>query len=542
MANDFNRLDLDGLKYLWDKITDKFALKTGTLKNPKALTIKVNKGNTVYDGSEDKTVDIDGKIDEIYNELKAGIDSARINGARIYGVKWDGVNVKMSRLYDAYDITTDTSNFCYKGTINSNYSNPFDSIYPWSEMAQCNVDLNAYRSLEEGADIRDAVTAWYGDPDFTTHGSASNFVGVYVPEFWHFGFEDNDGNWVVCVADKETSGFIHSKPHIQGIGFAIDDGSGSKVTCGDGQPLTNIAVSTIHSRAKAAGFTLRDIYQLDAITALYLVEYANMNSQQAIGDGCSSLYRQNASDKPLIAKTGATSVVLPKACAAYCVEGATLDFGASNGAVVIANRRTITGYTQYSMDANYIEASFDGGTLDITTAMFCSFHGRANDDSFGNKSGYLGTAGKNNAYYRGIVAYANRYSYTLGIYRQSGTGKIWLCDPETTDNYDALNTADHHDTGMALPDVVASWQYIKKFGDPEGLLSAFRPVAEGGANSSTPVGDAQYVPVIGDANRVLLFGGGSNHGARCGVFCGSWIYAASTSDWFSAGLPVLKSP
>lgn len=540
--SEYNPLDKDGLAYLWGKLTEKFALKTGSLKNPNALSITLDGTTTTYDGSAAKTVDIDSKLEAVYNLLKNKIDAARVNGVKVYGAMWDGSVAQMTRLFDAYGITTDTTNFKYSGSVNENYSNPFDSIYPWSEVAQCDVDLSELANLSAGDDLRDAVTAWFGDADFTTTGSSSNFVGQYIPEFWHYAYADDDGNWIHCVADGEVSGFTHVKPFIRGMGFAMDDGSGSKVTAGDGQPLTNVPVSTIHSRAKATGITLMNIYNLDAILSLYMVEFANYNSQEAIGNGVSPFVRENAADKPLVAETGATSVVLPKACAAFCIEGTTLDFGASNGAVVLANRRTVTGYETYSENSDYIEVSFSGGALNITTDMFCSFHGRNCGDSFGNKSGYIGTNGKNNVYYRGAVLHSNRYMYTLGIYRQTGTGRIWLCDPDTTDNYDALNTSDHTDTGAALPEAAsAAWQTIKTVAHIDGV-HCFAPVATGGGSSAAPVGDSQYVPMLSTANTILLFGGYAGYGAYCGVLCGHWSNTASYSGWNASAVPLIPSP
>ena len=449
-----------------------------------------------------------------------------------YGVMWDGVENKMSRLYDAEDITTTTTNFRYGGVVNPNYDNPFDDIYPWSELEQVNFDLDAYRN---GDALEDCIVAEYGDADFVDTGTDTLFVGRYRPEFWHTRTEDEDGNVIWIVADAEISGYKHAKAAVDGIGFAVDDGNGG-VTCGKGQPLTNIAVNQIQRRAIASGFTLQDIYSVDAQIVLYLVEYADMNIQNALGNGCAYQYRQNASD--IVSAVNGNVVTLPSACKSYCLEGATIDFGATNGAVVLANRRAVVSYTE--VDSSTIDVTLDSAVDSTFVGLCASFHGMTNDDCiFGAKSGYLGTNGRNNVVYRGALLFGNRYAYTLGIYREKDTNHIWLCDEDTTQDYNALNTSVHTDTGVALPTVSsAQWMQVGSLSFLDGV-SAFAPIKERGGNSTKPVGDQQYVPTPTTANTALLFGGDST-GAYCGVFCGGWLASSGFSYWGASALPLIK--
>lgn len=463
--------------------------------------------------------------------LAARVDAIS-RGAKIYGMRWDKVNAKGSRLFDAADITTDTSAFCYRGSVATLY-NPFDNLYPFSEFKQCNVDLEAYNALADGADIRDAVVAWFGDEDFADNGS-NGVVGAYRPEYWFTMYED-DAVVVFAVSTTEMPGWGHNKPYIRGYGHCIDLGS-NKIGCYNANPMTNVAISTIHANAKGSGFTIDDIYTYSAELTAMVVEYCTLNMQNAIGSGVDSLFRESESDIPLIAETGATRVILPAAAAAYCVEGATLDFGATKGAVVLANRRICTGYSVYSGDADYIEVTFKGGTLDVTTAMFVSFHGATNGPALGNVSGYVGTNGKVNAFYRGAVAHGNKWRYCLGAYRQTGTQHVWICPPEEDPNdYDALNTAKHIDTGLELP---VTNGYIKRLGMIPGL-GAVPVCVEVGGSSSNPVGDYFYTNATA-GNTILLVGGSADSGAGAGGFYGSWGYPASASLWRYAAVPVLK--
>lgn len=465
----------------------------------------------------------------IYGWNRVGI----YDNVKRYGVKWNGVdNVCTERLFDAKDITLDTTNFCDHGVTNPNYNNPFDNIYPWSEMKQCNVDLTMYRSGNYS--LKECITAWYGDSGFVTEGSDTVFVGRYRPEFWHTRYTDEDGNIYWVVAESEVNGYIHAGEAIDGIGFATDDGNGG-VTCGDGQPLSDIAVSTIQTRARNSGMELQNIYSLDAQIVLYLVEYGNMNIQQALGNGCSNLYRQNASD--IISAVNGNTITIPTGGQAMLTKGATLDVGASNGAVLLANRREVQGYV---VDGNSLVITLDSPLDASVIGMYVSIHGSTNADLISDRSGYIGTDTKANVNYRGSLLYANRYQYTLGIYRQTGTSRIWLCDEDECINYNALNTSVHHDTGKTLPSLTASaWLTIGKLNFMEGV-STFAPIASSGGNSVSPVGDRQYMPFPTATNTILLFGGHSSSSWFCGAFCGSWGISSGRSGWDSSARPLLK--
>lgn len=460
----------------------------------------------------------------------------------LYGAKWDRLTNRLTRLFQAADITMDTTNFCHKGALNANYDNPFDSIYPWSEMAVCNVDLTKYRSGNYS--LKDCITAVYGDPDFTYKGTETVFVGRYRPEFWYKSMEDGDGNVYYLVSQIERTGFEHAPEAIDGISFCVDAGN-SKVTAGSGIPLTNIAVSQIHARAKNSGFTLQDIYTIDQQIILYLVEYADMNIQNAIGDGCSSCYRENDADtiSNVTVENGETTFdVTDSAMAQYMQVGCQIDIGATRGAV------TYKGLIKaYSVSGTTYTITLDR-ELAVTNGMFASVHGFSAceydmiAESIGNASGYIGTNNKANAFYRGALLYANRYSYILGIYRQTGTNRIWLCPKDLdSDDYDAINTSVHSDTGVALPTLsTGAWQTVGGNAQRIEGLSAFMATGESSGSSASPVGDQQYVPISTAGNTILLFGCRAPSGWACGVFGGTWDTAAGYSYWGSAGLPILK--
>lgn len=523
-----------------DLVRTKYATVISTGKN---YVIPPN--GTAWEEVIDETAEsyaaLSAEVDGIKEDV-AGIKSNTILG--LYGARWDRLTNQLTRLAMAEGITTDTTNFGHFGSINANYSNPFDDIYPWSEMVVCDVDLDKYRTGTYS--LKECITAVYGDPDFTYEPSQTNFVGRYRPEFWGANIEDSDGNVSYYVSQIERPGFKHYDEAIDGISFCVDVG-GNHVSSGAGVPLVNVACSTIHARAKADGFTLQDIDAVDAQTLLYLVEYANWNSQQAIGDGCSSCYRQNAAD--VIADVDVvdgktTFTVDDSALSSAIYVGSQLSFGAAAGATNYkANVAafTVSG-TVYSITLDREIAITDGMIMSVHGFSACEFP--LIGESLGNASGYLGTAQKANAWYRGCIMYANRYQYILGIYRQTGTNHLWVCpDGVNPNDYDALNTLAHEDTGIALPILeTAAWETVGGNAHVIPGLNAYMATGVTSGSSTTPVGDQQYVPIPSVSNTVLFAGCHANYGWDCGVLGGCWHLGASLSFWFYAARPLLKNP
>ena len=487
-------------------------------------------------------VTLKARQDAQYAELKNAIRYPGYNTeTHMYGILWDRQNAACTRLYDAVGKNA----AAHMGTYNSNLVNDFDNIYPWSHRKLCNVDIARYQELYEAEqDIEQAITAWEGDPDFSYTGE-NGAVMVYTPKFWMKTEEADDGV-IVVIADKEIDGWIEVPRYIGGRYHASDDGDGSVTSVAGVIPLTNIAMSTIHTRAKTKKLTLDDIWTWCADSALLCVEFATLNTQNAVGSGASSLYRQS-SDHPFVAEEGANRVIAPDAFASVAIPGAIMDIGTSNGGAN-TGKRIVSSIENYEENSSYKIVNFLGDPIDITTELFISIHGTSNlpDAEIGSASGYIGVSGKANAYYRGRVAHANLWRYVLGAYRQTGTGHIWIAhNREEADEYNALNTSVHIDTGQKLPQAAdgtsaLSGAYLSELHFISSLpLAPFGKAATGG-NSTNPVGDYVYVPALSTGNTVLIAGGYADSGANYGRFCGSWAHAASHANWGYAALPFLK--
>lgn len=463
-----------------------------------------------------------------------------------YTARWDKVNAAMVRLNDAASFPTDITNFVHRGSVNPSYSNPFDNIYPWSGIKLCNISIDLYRNLVAGDSITKCVTAWEGDANFSYNDT--NGVWRYRPEFWGKSWEDDTYRYF-DVTDQNVHGsnYVHYPEAIVGRWHGRNEtltiGEAEK-TClipSVGMPAKSIAMSTLHTYAKNWGATLDSIFSIDANDLLMIVEFATMNTQKAIGNGVTSMYRQSSD---LIAEDATNSnvvKVLASAASAFCIPGAIFDIGTSNGGAQVGSYHVVSVQPNIG-DAQYLDVTLNEAVT-VTAANYWSVHGLVNvaDEAIGSKSGYIGENGKCNAYYRGIVMYGNMWFYILGAYENKDDHHIWIANSDAeADNYDALDTTVHYDTGLVLP---ATNGYTKKLGllSRSGLLSIPAFCVETGGNSSNPVGDYFYNEML-TYNTVLLRGGSTSNGLSAGAFYGAWDRVASHGDYRVAARPRLKNP
>lgn len=425
--------------------------------------------------------------------LKDIIASGSASTGNHYTMVWDQVNAKGTRLNAAASITTTTTNFGHFGSVNANYDNPFDSIYPWSGRKLCNIDIDLYRGLTSADTIEDCVTAWEDDVAFDYNDQYG--VWVYTPPFFGRTYVIGNNRYF-DVTDENLQNNIAYPAMITGryhgcdVTLTIDGVSKHCNLPTLGLSLANVTLANQHTYAKNYGASLVDIYTVDASALLFIVEYATMNSQTACGNGASAVYIQGLT---LSANVTNDNTIVLTASNANIVPGAVIDIGTTNGGYNVARTycTAVNGATVTLADA-----------VTATTSHYVSVHGLINvaDSDIGSHSGYIGTNGKCNAYYRGEVLWGNKWQYILGAYRQTGTGAIWVCDRDSTDAYDALNTSVHNNTGLVLP--TSASNYILTLGIADGLCAAPFCTSIAG-NATNPVGDYCYTPALTTGNTIL---------------------------------------
>lgn len=204
----------------------------------------------------------------------------------VFGVSWDSSqpSTALTRLTKANDpnklVTVDITTEPVPAVGTGSGSSPFDNYMPWMGMEEYNVDVQA-----------GAVGAKKGDSRFSR---SNNAVMVKIPEFY-YKIEKSGSVFRYYVADGPVDGLsLHPgsgdnymaryEGHItydSGTGkFGLGSASGMTI-------LTSNTRSDFRNKAKdnGPGSQLRDIAAWCAYDLLYLVEYADWDSQKKIGPG-----------------------------------------------------------------------------------------------------------------------------------------------------------------------------------------------------------------------------------------------------------------
>lgn len=185
--------------------------------------------------------------------------SLSLSYVKIYGVLWDGTSTTALSRTDDAELFADP----VPAVSNGNGSSPFDTCYPWSGMVK----------------------------ETRTGG-----VMVKIPKFW-FKWTKSGNTLKLQIADKAVSGFSVSPAHMdRGDGVGERDYvyvgryhcNSNYLSATGASPQANITRSSARSSIHAKG---ANIWQTDyamrlTIQMLYLVEYADWNSQAKIGYGC----------------------------------------------------------------------------------------------------------------------------------------------------------------------------------------------------------------------------------------------------------------
>ena len=158
-------------------------------------------------------------------------------------------------------------------SVSGSGSSPFDTIQPWAGMKIVNI-------LSDGTILNKEDTGF---------SMTDNDTMVYIPEFW-YKCEKNTSNsrWTWAISPTAKTGYEKhpgsgryiSKYHASGDTNAI--ASKSNVL-----PLVNVTRTTFRNngKKKGAGWYMLDLASWAAIQLLYLIEFANFDSQSMLGQG-----------------------------------------------------------------------------------------------------------------------------------------------------------------------------------------------------------------------------------------------------------------
>ena len=252
------------------------------------------KGSTAYTApfAVEGTVTIKAKA---YKDNLVGSRTAQLtveNGPKVWAVQWDYGNsssalTRLTPETDPLGLVTETID----AEPVVGVSSPFDAYAPWNGMKR--------RNFASGA-----PEAWDGEDGFST---TTKDTMVWIPEFW-VKVVDNAGSSIrdYYLSTGEAEGFVKHPGSGQYVGAYPTSNNNQSMSGKTRQSDQSIVTMRTNAKAKGAGWGLIDWAERTAIQFLYIIEYANWNSQNMIGDGPTSDYSTGQSDA-LTYHTGSTS-------------------------------------------------------------------------------------------------------------------------------------------------------------------------------------------------------------------------------------------
>ena len=338
-----------------------------------------------------------------------------------YGVRWNGTASTMcDRLGDAMGLVANA----HRGTTDY-VQNDFDSIYPWSDIKTCNIDADGN------------VLAYLGEPSFARDGTNGD-VMVEIPKFYYKRVKTGivEEIWICGTKlpgyelhplfidnGKEVSKVFHSVYNASSFTDETDNKVKlQSITGVQPRVRTTRANFRTYARNKGVIWGIEDISCVNALQLLYLVEYANTNSQDAIGSGADSLsYIEN--HKAIEETTDGNTITISSAYKNTYKLGQRIEIGSELG----TNNKAITPRTITSIvtddEASATTITFDGDpiTISVGNMMWNVAPLNGSCDALNGKSGWL--AGENNytdgtadVNYRGIEGFhAKVYRFIDGV-------------------------------------------------------------------------------------------------------------------------------
>lgn len=248
------------------------------------------------EGSATITVSVAGGTN--YTAPQSRTCSVSVTFNKIFGVMWDYANesTALTRLTPVSDpkkyVNTTVSGSPSPAVGTGAGSSPFDNYAPWRDMEEYNI-------------INGAVSYKRGSSGFSR---TAYDTMVYIPEFYYAVVDDaTNSKRYFYISDSPAAGFEKHPGSGRYVGrYHTISGYYSK---SGAAPLVSITRATARtgSTAKGSKWCQYDFATWNAVWMLYLVEYADWDSQSKIGrgyvDGNSAALNSGATDS-MIYHTG----------------------------------------------------------------------------------------------------------------------------------------------------------------------------------------------------------------------------------------------
>ena len=228
--------------------------------------------NAEFEGWSPAPTNIVGNT-SCYAQFATGAPTAT-DASNAYGVEWDysqsGTTLtRLGRAASFADPVPATS-------LTGAGSSPFDNVMPWAGMKKYNVidGAIAYSEDDEG----------FSETDYDTV--------VYIPEFYYTAIKDEANNkWMWAISPTEQEGYVLHPGSGRYIGRYHTSGDSTEVFTKPGVvPLVKTSRTNFrtYSHAKGSNWWMIDIATWSALQLLYLIEFADFNSQNKLGKGYGS--------------------------------------------------------------------------------------------------------------------------------------------------------------------------------------------------------------------------------------------------------------
>lgn len=495
------------------------------IQNHQDISGKEDKQNKTNNLDENSTNNQYPSAKAVYNEIKGikeNVDDISARTAvlenktgKVYGVRRKITNNTSSAWERIGDSSQLTANATKDGTA---VQNDFDNLYPWSDIISFNLNLETGEKM-----------AFYGEPDFKFDGSNGD-VYTYIPHFWYKVWQDEEYDYIQ-IADYPAKGFTEAKEFslARYLTNLIDE----KLRSVSGAPTAAYkSMKTYRDLVKTGlgeNYCLMD-YRYFLIQILYLVEYADYNSQNKLGNGLCGM-RHNTNDVALISEENVNRFIVNGTAGKAFIVGQQVSIGAYESAN--AKVRTITAINDYNVnDVIGKEIIFDGKPLNIATTdkIWSSVQNSGGCDSLGMKSGCLSNDSKHAVAYRGIEnIFGNIFAFVDGINTKNRIA--YVCYEPTKYESDKFSEP-YEKLGYTNMD---SNGYPKLIGfDKKHPLVKFP--FEAGGSSTTGTTDYYWQDA---GNFVARVGGCLHYSSGCGLWCWA-LHTTSSSAIWTCGARVLK--
>ncbi len=436
--------------------------------------------------------------------------------AKEYGIRWTGTSVTTcTRLGDAAGLTAQA----YKSEAQT-YHSDFDDIYPWSDMKLCNVDENGQ------------VTAYIGEPNFKRDGSNGD-VMVEIPKFYYKRTKTGKiEEWWIC--GEKLGGyelhpaFTDGGEEVQKLFVGAYNGSVETV---DGTyklrsknavlPAFNDSTDNFRTYAqnKNPGATaeerrlgnwgIEDYACLSALQMLYTIEFADMNSKNAIGAGV-DLGKMNVYGRVKVAATDTNKITISQ----LREVGTHIQIGSVYLTPDLVSWRAVTNLE--TVDANTYIITISGSPITVAEGDYVWEIPPENGtcDFLSGGSGNPGTGGLyDDVCYRGIEGFFGKFQQFIdGISHTSTERAIYVSN--TMNDYGSAKTeGTYKKISYLTPDLTltpAPSRWISEFGFDQYHKWVLMPIiADGSANTYI----SAFFNAVGNANTLVYgknYRGGTN--------------------------------